>query len=311
MKSKIKSLALLLTILSLISFGLLTTPQAQNKIQFPGTIIHRESIRDLGGGSTYKSTLEINQDILYKINTDVSMEVLVEVFDVTEGSYTTVLSDGLISENGVLKGTFFVNLQPEHTYELWETYTGGAVPKAIIPLPTYDLSLDTFKHKFTVAAGFDSAMFEIRIDVGVNNLDVEIPAQDQLGNPYDLEGWMDKEETEKLALKDGFTIPEDGLLPDKVVVLLTPTRDIFVGDVIKYHSGFSATFSGTTTVGPKGYVGSPWDINRDSVVDISDLVFVGKDFGKQEPGLSADVNKDDVIDIVDLMLVGKHFGEEY
>ena len=53
----------------------------------------------------------------------------------------------------------------------------------------------------------------------------------------------------------------------------------------------------------------PWDINCDNVVDISDLVLVGSNFGKEEPGLRSDVNNDGVVDIADLVLVGKHLGE--
>jgi outer membrane protein assembly factor BamB len=69
----------------------------------------------------------------------------------------------------------------------------------------------------------------------------------------------------------------------------------------------------------------PWDINQDGVVDISDLVIVGKSFGRKvadeeeplwetvgdnsEPD-KADVNDDGEVDISDLVLVGQHFGEK-
>jgi hypothetical protein len=58
----------------------------------------------------------------------------------------------------------------------------------------------------------------------------------------------------------------------------------------------------------------PWDVNGDSIVDISDLVIVGMRFGEKittpaEP--NPDVNRDGVVDISDLILVGQHFGEEY
>ena len=48
------------------------------------------------------------------------------------------------------------------------------------------------------------------------------------------------------------------------------------------------------------------DVNRDGVVDISDLVRIGSSFGKQVPagsGNSADVNEDDIVNIVDLVKV--------
>jgi len=55
-----------------------------------------------------------------------------------------------------------------------------------------------------------------------------------------------------------------------------------------------------------------WDANRDAIVDISDLVIVGRDFGSKPPtNPAADVNEDGLVDIIDLILIGRHFGEEY
>jgi len=51
------------------------------------------------------------------------------------------------------------------------------------------------------------------------------------------------------------------------------------------------------------------DANEDGVVDVSDLILVGKDFGKTGIGLDGDVNGDEVVDISDLLLVGLHFGD--
>jgi len=55
----------------------------------------------------------------------------------------------------------------------------------------------------------------------------------------------------------------------------------------------------------------PWDVNDDGEVDISDLVLVGSNFGKEGENITGDVNGDDVVDILDLVLVGSHFGESY
>lgn len=53
------------------------------------------------------------------------------------------------------------------------------------------------------------------------------------------------------------------------------------------------------------------DANQDGVVDILDLVLVGKHFGENPPtDLRADINRDGTVDIGDLVLVGKHFGEK-
>jgi len=56
-----------------------------------------------------------------------------------------------------------------------------------------------------------------------------------------------------------------------------------------------------------------WDINRDRVVDIFDLVIVSQHFGEigGPTRLDWDVNEDGMVDIFDLVLVGSHFGERY
>ena len=53
----------------------------------------------------------------------------------------------------------------------------------------------------------------------------------------------------------------------------------------------------------------PWDVNGDGVVDISDLLHVGKAFGTSGEEPPADVNTDGVVNISDLVMVGVHFGE--
>lgn len=53
----------------------------------------------------------------------------------------------------------------------------------------------------------------------------------------------------------------------------------------------------------------PEDLNGDSVIDISDLVLVARDFGRAGAGLSSDVNKDGKVDIADLVLIARRFGE--
>ena len=52
-----------------------------------------------------------------------------------------------------------------------------------------------------------------------------------------------------------------------------------------------------------------WDINKDGVTNIFDLVLVGSKFGQSGNGLTSDVNGDGTVNIFDLVLVGSHFGE--
>jgi len=69
--------------------------------------------------------------------------------------------------------------------------------------------------------------------------------------------------------------------------------------------------TGLALVTPKGGRKlAKWDVNRDSVVDIRDLVVLSTHFGKTEVGHPADVNGDGVIDIRDLILVAGALGEE-
>ena len=54
----------------------------------------------------------------------------------------------------------------------------------------------------------------------------------------------------------------------------------------------------------------PWDINKDGMVDIQDLILVSSSFDV-EPSAhpKVDVNDDGRVDIIDLLLVAAHFGE--
>ena len=59
-------------------------------------------------------------------------------------------------------------------------------------------------------------------------------------------------------------------------------------------------------------IGEPWDVNGDNVVDLFDLVAVGREFGKTPPDdLAADINGDGTVNLFDLVLVGSHFGETF
>lgn len=58
---------------------------------------------------------------------------------------------------------------------------------------------------------------------------------------------------------------------------------------------------------------TPWDVDKNGIVDISDLSIVGINFGAEIPpetALNPDVNRDGVVDISDLVLVGRHFEEQ-
>ena len=51
----------------------------------------------------------------------------------------------------------------------------------------------------------------------------------------------------------------------------------------------------------------PYDINKDSIIDVSDLTIVGQHYGEENP--TYDLNHDGVVDVGDLVMIGQHFGE--
>ena len=54
----------------------------------------------------------------------------------------------------------------------------------------------------------------------------------------------------------------------------------------------------------------PWDVNKDGIVDIDDLVLVSNSFGQDtHKYTNVDVNKDGSVDIIDLLLVSAYLGE--
>ena len=55
---------------------------------------------------------------------------------------------------------------------------------------------------------------------------------------------------------------------------------------------------------------SPYDVNKDGIVNILDLVTVANQFNTTGEGLSGDVNGDSMVNILDLVAVANHFGEE-
>lgn len=54
---------------------------------------------------------------------------------------------------------------------------------------------------------------------------------------------------------------------------------------------------------------TPWDVNNDGEINISDLVLVGRHFGETGKVVVGDVNSDGTVDLLDLVLVGRHLGE--
>ena len=84
------------------------------------------------------------------------------------------------------------------------------------------------------------------------------------------------------------------------------------------HGGFSGFFGfakdaeyKVNPIGKKITVQLPkWDVNKDGMTDILDLILVGQDFGKtKSTNARTDVNSDGKRNIKDLVLVAQHLGE--
>jgi hypothetical protein len=54
-----------------------------------------------------------------------------------------------------------------------------------------------------------------------------------------------------------------------------------------------------------------WDVNKDGIIDIRDIVIIGQQFDTSTtaPYPRYDVNSDGIIDIRDIVIVGQHFGQ--
>ncbi len=76
--------------------------------------------------------------------------------------------------------------------------------------------------------------------------------------------------------------------------------------------GFAADAEYTVNpIGKKIVIQLPrWDVNKDGMIDVLDLILVGQDFGKANSiNARTDVNRDGKRNIADLVLVAQHLGE--
>ena len=102
------------------------------------------------------------------------------------------------------------------------------------------------------------------------------------------------------------------------VTLKQGTNVLLVAVDNRGHGGFSGFFGfakdtdyTVNPIGKKFTVKIPaYDVNRDGVTDLLDLILVGQDFGKaRSANARTDVNRDGKRNIADLVLVAQHLGE--
>ncbi len=105
-----------------------------------------------------------------------------------------------------------------------------------------------------------------------------------------------------------------GVSRDERTLELVPEQasaDGYYAELIVYVEGYPADYGYIEEI---SYGWPRWDINRDGIVDITDLLILGSNFGKRASELndpSLDINGDGIVDIVDLVIVSIHYGEKW
>ncbi len=89
------------------------------------------------------------------------------------------------------------------------------------------------------------------------------------------------------------------------------SADGYYAELIVYVEGYPADYGYIEEI---SYGWLPWDLNRDGIVDLIDLLVLGSNFGKRASELNdpnLDINDDGIVDIVDLVIVSIHYGEKW
>ena len=102
--------------------------------------------------------------------------------------------------------------------------------------------------------------------------------------------WRKKKQIEHLSIPQYFAVSRDGS------VFLT----------LEEETGQILIWDGRSLILPDS--SSPWDVNRDGVVNILDLVQAASQFGQIGANLTGDVNDDGRVDVSDLGHIGSHLG---
>jgi hypothetical protein len=105
-----------------------------------------------------------------------------------------------------------------------------------------------------------------------------------------------------------------GVSRDERTLELVPEQasaDGYYAELVVYVEGYPADYGYIEEISC-GWL--PWDLNRDGIIDLTDLLILGSNFGKRaselnDPGL--DINGDGIVDIIDLVIVSIHYGEKW
>ncbi len=142
-------------------------------------------------------------------------------------------------------------------------------------------------------------------------IDVKVTGTDNIA-------WLEVLKYPYHALEENIYTVSKRVEPHEKSVTLHYIDETFQGDTMYYvrlqqeemHRGRHVmAWASPIWVEKKQVETASWDVNADGVVDISDFVIVGSQFGRSGANLIGDVNNDRTVDVLDLVLVVSHFGE--
>jgi WD40 repeat protein len=223
---------------------------------------------------------------------------------------STRIAPGEVSGEGVLAYIHFKVKRPEALVRSIVSFkqikfsdgSGNSIP--VLPIETPKLGLH--------------ATFIAIPKVENNHIIVDIFCEDPVGvKSYAL----DVEFPEALELVEGNVHIEGGEILEPGIVSTCKFK-IWEGGEMLFHlkNGIIRDEQGNVEVpvlvdGSIKVVSSPaWDLNKDYVVDILDLVILAKNFKAKitgNPRPNPDINGDGLVDIFDFVKVGEHFHESY
>ena len=172
-------------------------------------------------------------------------------------------------------------------------------------------------NKMTDALGWGSGS-EVYDHVVYGSLTLDSPRKQEttmlVGSDDGVKVWLNGEVVHYNPVQRGAGDFQDAF----PVTLKQGTNALLVAVDNRGHGGFSGFFGFAkdteyTVNHPdeKGTIEvSAYDVNKDGVISILDLILVGQDFGKTNPtNAGTDVNGDGAVNISDLIIVAGHLGE--
>ena len=113
------------------------------------------------------------------------------------------------------------------------------------------------------------------------------------------------------SFQKGVTVTFDGIEADNVVLVSDTELSVTVPPGARGVAELVVTNpdSRSASIQFKYIDFPPWDVNKDGIVNIFDMVSVASQFNQSGQGLAGDINADGTVNVFDLVLVASHFAE--